>query len=162
MQTYHAHNENQEKHRKHFTACGNIQHAFAFPREQSVGSRDLCRPFAGSSTRMETLIIVPNVAKIARSQCASFLLSLPPSSLGLLQHKALLYVEGQENPSSPDHLTKVLSSPLYVSAEGNASPRIPQMRSGSLFYSVRAQCCPSPPVLSKWSIPLQVSQNFNN
>lgn len=98
MQTYHAHNENQEKHRKHFTACGNIQHAFAFPREQSVGSRDLCRPFAGSSTRMETLIIVPNVAKIAPSQCISFLLSLPPSSLGPPLAQALLYVEGTREP----------------------------------------------------------------
>lgn len=64
MQTYHANNENQEKHGKDFMACGNHQHAFAFPRVWSVGSRDLFRPFAGSFTRMETLTIVPIVAKI--------------------------------------------------------------------------------------------------
>lgn len=73
MQTYHAHDENQEKHGKNTTACGNNQQAFAFPPEWSVGSRELCRPFAGSSTRRETLTIVPNVAKIAPSgQAFSF------------------------------------------------------------------------------------------
>lgn len=82
MQTYHAHDENQEKHGKHSTACGNDQPAFAFPRERSVGSRELRRPFAGSSTRTETLTVVPNVAKIAPNQCARFLLSLLSSSLG--------------------------------------------------------------------------------
>lgn len=82
MQTYHAHDENQEKHGKNTTACGNNQQAFAFLTEWSMGSRELCRPFAGSSTRRETLTIVPNVAKMAPNQCASFLLSLLPSSLG--------------------------------------------------------------------------------
>lgn len=81
-QTYHARDENQEKDGKHFTACGNDQPAFVFPREPSVGSWELCRPFAGSSTRTETLTVVPNVAKIAPNQCARFLLPLLPSSLG--------------------------------------------------------------------------------
>lgn len=55
--------------------------------------------------------------------------------------------KGQGNPSSPDHLAKALLSPLYVSAEGNVSPRIPQRRRGSIFLFYEGQVLP----ISTWA-----------